>query len=111
MFEIIRRIWRTGVVTQAPLLEAAPKRYRGKLSFQQVGCTGCGSCADVCPAGAIRIQPETAGHAIEVSYGKCIFCGLCAEVCPADIISLSQDYHLATKVKAELLQTAMVRRQ
>ena len=41
MFEIIRRIWQTGVVTQEPLALAAPPRYRGKLIIDQTDCSGC----------------------------------------------------------------------
>ena len=107
MFEIIRRIWKTGVVTQEPLALAAPPRYRGRLLFGQSGCSDCSRCEAVCPTGAIHIQQESDGRKtnvqkIEVSYGKCIFCGLCAEECPEGIINLSQDYHLATKNKSEL---------
>lgn len=109
MFEIIRRIWQTGVVTQEPLALAAPPRYRGKLIIDQTDCSGCGRCESICPAGAIRLQPEsdshkTGGQRIEVSYGKCVFCGLCAEVCPDGVIKQSQDYRLATRQKSELLQ-------
>lgn len=42
MFEIIRRIWQTGLVTQEPLALAAPPRYRGKLIIDQTDCSGCG---------------------------------------------------------------------
>lgn len=95
MFEIIRRIWQTGVVTQEPLALAAPPRYRGKLIIDQTDCSGCSRCESICPAGAIRLQPEsdshkTGGQRIEVSYGKCVFCGLCAEACPDGIIEQSR---------------------
>lgn len=106
MFEIIRRIWKTGLVTQDPLLTAAPPRYRGKLCLQQSDCTGCGRCVEACPTGAIQLQRETLVDKLSVSYEKCIFCGLCAEACTEGVITLSQDYHLATKKKSELIQTA-----
>jgi len=109
MFEIIRRIWKTGVVTQEPLALAAPQRYRGKLIIDQADCSGCGRCESICPTGAIRLQPEpgghkTGGHKIAVSYGKCVFCGLCSEICSGGAISQSQEYRMATRQKSELLQ-------
>ena len=109
MFEIIQRIWKTGVVTQQPLALAAPPRYRGKLIIGQADCSGCGQCVSICPTGAIRLQPEpgglkTGGQSIEVSYGKCVFCGRCSEVCPSGVISQSQDYRMATRQKNGLLQ-------
>lgn len=40
-------------------------------------CTGCGECADVCPADAIRVSD------IAVSDGaKCIVCAACVRACP-----------------------------
>jgi NAD-dependent dihydropyrimidine dehydrogenase PreA subunit len=44
-------------------------------------CTGCGSCIDVCPTEAIKIE-----------YGKavitldCVDCGACPRVCPEGAI-------------------------
>ena len=104
MFEIIKRIWKTGVVTQEPLALAAPPRYRGKLIIDQAECSGCGRCESICPTGAIQLQPAPGGHKIAVSYGKCVFCGLCSEICSGGAISQSQEYRMATRQKSELLQ-------
>lgn len=48
------------------------------------GCLGMGSCALVCPAGAIRME----GGAARVDRERCIGCGACVEVCPRDVIAL-----------------------
>lgn len=40
-------------------------------------CTGCGSCAEMCPTEAIA--PEDPG---KVELSKCILCMRCASVCP-----------------------------
>ena len=44
-------------------------------------CTGCGSCSDVCPSDAIRIESGKAGIGIE-----CMDCGACPRVCPEGAI-------------------------
>ncbi|MBI9080070.1 MAG: glycyl-radical enzyme activating protein [Pseudodesulfovibrio sp.] len=48
-------------------------------------CTGCGTCADVCPNGAVISLGEKFGRDIE----KCTDCGLCAESCPSKAREMS----------------------
>ena len=46
-------------------------------------CVSCGSCADVCPVGAI-----SAGEASYViNKDECIDCGACSRTCPTGAIS------------------------
>ena len=47
-------------------------------------CTGCGSCAAICPSAAIRMQPDAQGFLRPaVDAASCTDCGLCADKCPA----------------------------
>jgi NADH-quinone oxidoreductase subunit F len=41
-------------------------------------CTGCGSCARACPAGAISGEKKQP-HVIDIS--RCIKCGNCMQKC------------------------------
>jgi UDP-glucose 4-epimerase len=50
------------------------------------GCTGCGSCVEVCPVRAISLED---GHAR--IGGQCKGCGRCAAVCPAEAITIRVD--------------------
>jgi NAD-dependent dihydropyrimidine dehydrogenase PreA subunit len=70
--------------------------------FNEERCSGCGSCKEACPAGAIEMLirerqiaifgPVTsAGVPIaNVKEDVCIGCGLCASTCPSDVISHSK---------------------
>lgn len=49
-------------------------------------CVSCGSCADVCPAGALSIYKGVVARVDEV---RCVGCGACAKVCPADAIVIA----------------------
>ncbi len=45
-------------------------------------CTGCGSCADACPAEAIK----KVGDKYCIDPDLCIDCGACVDTCPVSAI-------------------------
>ncbi|HTG00957.1 MAG TPA: 4Fe-4S binding protein [Nitrospirota bacterium] len=57
-------------------------------------CTGCGTCADVCPPEAIRIENGKAEISIE-----CTDCGACVRVCPEGAIKKQAPSELAAVIK------------
>jgi pyruvate ferredoxin oxidoreductase delta subunit len=46
-------------------------------------CVACGTCADVCPTGAMEI---VSGVFAKPTEEKCVGCGICAKECPASAI-------------------------
>jgi coenzyme F420-reducing hydrogenase beta subunit len=53
-------------------------------SIKKEDCTGCKSCGDVCPAGAITFPVDGEGFWYPVvDYTKCHKCGLCIKICPS----------------------------
>ncbi|MGM0401563.1 MAG: DUF362 domain-containing protein [Chloroflexota bacterium] len=50
-------------------------------------CTGCGTCVEVCPVGAIRLVDGVA----TITQEKCIECEACLSACPETaILSVSE---------------------
>lgn len=48
-------------------------------------CTGCTSCASICPKNAIHMQENSEGFLYPViDEGLCVDCDLCRKVCPAN---------------------------
>lgn len=62
------------------------------------GCTSCGSCAKLCPAGAISVA-----NPHETDKSKCIGCMRCVSVCPAKARKISP---IMTKLVAFALKKA-----
>ncbi|MGI6317419.1 MAG: 4Fe-4S binding protein [Firmicutes bacterium] len=46
-------------------------------------CSGCGSCADVCPCEAITVDDVAS-----VDPNECTDCGSCVDECPEEAITL-----------------------
>jgi ferredoxin len=62
-------------------------------------CTGCGSCLDACPRGAI--QPAIGG--VSIDQRRCNGCGACVDICPAGDIRKLVPQHRAVAVPPESL--------
>ncbi len=55
------------------------------LIIDKTACTGCGSCLDACPFGALELVDDKA----QVN-DNCTLCGTCVEVCPESALSLEE---------------------
>ena len=52
--------------------------------FKEINCTGCGTCANICPANALTMEANNEGFFVpKIDYEKCINCGLCEKKCVA----------------------------
>ena len=52
-------------------------------------CTGCGTCAGICPNEALKMRISKGLYVPNLSVSRCKKCGSCIEVCPG----VSVDYH------------------
>ena len=55
-------------------------------------CTGCGTCAAICPKDAIKlvINPAKGIYIPRINETKCSQCGICFEVCPGHSVDFKQ---------------------
>lgn len=58
-----------------------------KAEVFQKECVACGTCAKVCPMGAIMIWK---GLYADVDWNKCVGCGKCKKACPASVIEIRE---------------------
>jgi formate hydrogenlyase subunit 6/NADH:ubiquinone oxidoreductase subunit I len=88
-----------------PLAPLAPDpAYRGRVTVDTDLCTGCGGCADVCPARCIEIHdPSRAERVIVRRLDRCLLCGRCEDACAYDAVHLVADWETATPDRAALV--------
>ena len=48
-------------------------------------CTACGTCAEVCPVEAIKVNDVAV-----VNEEECLECGACVSECPTEAISIPE---------------------
>ncbi|MCP1662799.1 MAG: 4Fe-4S dicluster domain-containing protein [Methanocalculus sp. MSAO_Arc1] len=72
-----------------------PPNFRGKIVYDRDGCIGCNLCLKVCPAHAIEIIPET--KRVRIFVAQCVFCSQCTDICPKGVLSMSDEFLLATE--------------
>ncbi len=69
---------------------------KGKVSFKQEICKGCGLCATGCPVKIVHIDTHkinTKGYnpATVTELDKCIGCANCAIMCSDTVITVERD--------------------
>ena len=75
------------------------KQFRGLPSLCNGKCTNCNKCLDVCPTGALKLNP------LSIDMGKCTFCGACKNICEAQAIDFTNYYKLASTNRDKLIIT------
>jgi coenzyme F420 hydrogenase subunit beta len=58
------------------------KRNIANQAFDNIVCTGCGTCAGICPTGAIKMAVKDAIYVPTVFEDECNNCGICTASCP-----------------------------
>jgi len=62
-------------------------------------CTGCGTCEEACPFGALSVE----GDESALNWEKCMGCGVCVEKCPNGALSLVRDERKGLPLDVRLL--------
>lgn len=63
-------------------------QFRGLPELNNSVCKNCCACVNVCPTGALSINP------LKIDLAKCTFCGACERICENNAIHFSNYYKL-----------------
>lgn len=63
------------------------------INFDKELCSGCGSCIDSCPYGAIELVNDKARV-----LPNCNLCGACVDICPEEAITIERDTNVSEKL-------------
>lgn len=71
-------------------------KVKGKVTFQEDLCKGCGLCVSVCPTKIIsldksKINSKGYHPATITEMEKCIACANCATMCPDVVITVERE--------------------
>lgn len=72
---------------------------QAEIVFHPTLCIQCGTCVEVCPEGAARL--EDAGRILRE---QCVNCGICAEQCPSTALKIAGKHYPAHKLVEEVLK-------
>jgi len=77
--------------------QPVPEKFRGRPIFDAAKCTGCGGCANNCPAREILVYDVCQEiRILEYAGRRCTYCGRCVDLCPEKAITLSHDFETGT---------------
>ena len=74
-------------------------QFRGLPKLCNSNCNSCATCLNVCPTGALKLNP------LSIDMGKCTFCGACKNVCKTGAIDFSNFYKLSATSADKLVIT------
>lgn len=80
------------------------QRFEKEIQVDREKCTGCGTCASVCPNGAVRMTED---HRPSWDPKACTFCGKCENFCPAGVREIVGREYTVKELTKELMKDQM----
>jgi NADH-quinone oxidoreductase subunit I len=112
VFPLLRRRLATGITTTGypEVPETPPPAFRGMPVLDDSACQGDAACDTACPTSAIQVATDAEGWTWRLDRAACTGCGLCIDICPFAALSVSLDFELASRTRADLIETVHFRR-
>jgi formate hydrogenlyase subunit 6/NADH:ubiquinone oxidoreductase subunit I len=93
--DVLRSAFRKPATRLYPVERVQPaERFRGRLEFSPLACTGCGLCVKDCPSNAIELtilDRAAKRYVMKYHIDRCTYCGQCVVSCKFKCIGLPHD--------------------
>lgn len=112
MLNLLKKIVKTGCVTEHYDSSTVPPQFRGEVKWEEGKCQVCQSCCKACPSQAILFRDGQ----LTIEHRACVFCGCCVAACEHSALAHTNEYRLAEltdqlsgRIKATLKRSLHIR--
>ncbi len=93
--DTLRSLFKRPITQRYPFVRlSTPDHLRGKLYFENKGCTGCALCVKDCPANALEmvVNDKKEKHFVfRYHEDRCTYCGQCVQSCRFSCLAMSHE--------------------
>ena len=106
--KLLRKLLEQNRPENTMVVKYNPKFPWGKIKIEQNKCSACGTCAVLCPTGAISKKIKDDTQLFYFNSSLCTNCSLCRAACPENAIGFEDDFALADIVAEEATVVAAI---
>ncbi len=106
--ELLRELLDQNRPKNTMVVKYNPKFPWGKIKIEQNKCSACGTCAALCPTGAISKKIKDDTQLLYFNSSLCINCSVCRAACPENAIGFEDDFALADIIAEEATVVAAI---
>ena len=105
----LRRLLRSGRWEGARPVAYDRELPWARMRIDEDRCTACGTCAAVCPTGAVHTAWEGESYILSFKPSACTNCSLCQDACGEDAIAFEAEIWIADILQDEAEVVATIR--
>jgi len=106
--ELLRELLNQNRSKNTTVVKYSPNFPWGKIKIDLNKCSACGTCAALCPTGAISKNMKDDYQLLYFNSSLCTNCSLCRAACPKNAIGFEDDFSLADIIADEATVVAAI---
>jgi ferredoxin len=106
--QLLRKLLEQNRPENTMVVKYNPELPWGKIKIEQNKCSACGTCAALCPTGAISKKMKDDYQLLYFNSSLCTNCSVCRAACPEHAIGFEDDFALADIIADEATVVAAI---